>query len=95
MKKYEAVRRGRPLPFWCGAVAADRCQERYVGTAGPPIMKGSLATKSIGSPFAIQPAQPKLAALIVRFPAVLNRTGSDGGSGYWIPTKGWSVRFVA
>ena len=25
----------------------------------------------------------------------LNRTGSDGGSGYWIPTKGWSDRCVA
>ena len=27
--------------------------------------------------------------------ARLNRTGSDGGSGYWIPTKGWSDRCVA
>lgn len=27
--------------------------------------------------------------------AYLNRPGSDGGSGYWIPTRGWSVRFVA
>ena len=25
----------------------------------------------------------------------VNRTGSDGGSGYWISTSGWSVRFVA
>ena len=25
----------------------------------------------------------------------LNRPGSDGGSGYWIPTMSWSVRFVA
>lgn len=25
----------------------------------------------------------------------MNRPGSDGGSGYWIPTRGWSVRFVA
>ena len=25
----------------------------------------------------------------------VNRPGSDGGSGYWIPTRGWSVRFVA
>jgi len=25
----------------------------------------------------------------------LNRTGSDGDSGYWISTRGWSVRFVA
>jgi hypothetical protein len=25
----------------------------------------------------------------------LNRTGSDGGSGYWTSTSGWSVRFVA
>ncbi len=25
----------------------------------------------------------------------VNRTGSDGGSGYWISTRGWSVRFVA
>jgi hypothetical protein len=22
----------------------------------------------------------------------VNRPGSDGGSGYWIPTRGWSVR---
>jgi CheY-like chemotaxis protein len=27
--------------------------------------------------------------------AELNRTGSDGGSGYWIPTRVWAVRFVA
>ena len=26
---------------------------------------------------------------------VLNRTGSDGDSGYWIPTRVWSARFVA
>ncbi|QTO38656.1 PrgI family protein [Tessaracoccus sp. MC1865] len=26
---------------------------------------------------------------------VMNRTGPDGGSGYWIPTRCWSVRFVA
>ena len=25
----------------------------------------------------------------------LKRTGSGGGSGYWISTRGWSVRFVA
>ena len=25
----------------------------------------------------------------------LNRTGSDGDSGYWIPTRVWSARFVA
>jgi hypothetical protein len=25
----------------------------------------------------------------------VNRPGSDGGSGYWISTSGWSVRFVA
>jgi hypothetical protein len=25
----------------------------------------------------------------------VNRTGSDGDSGYWIPTRSWSVRFVA
>ena len=25
----------------------------------------------------------------------VNRTGSDGGSGYWIPTRVWSARFVA
>ena len=25
----------------------------------------------------------------------MNRPGSDGGSGYWISTRGWSVRFVA
>ena len=25
----------------------------------------------------------------------LNRPGSDGDSRYWIPTRGWSVRFVA
>ena len=25
----------------------------------------------------------------------MNRTGSDGDSGYWISTRGWSVRFVA
>lgn len=25
----------------------------------------------------------------------VNRPGSDGGSGYWISTRGWSVRFVA
>ncbi|SDP27761.1 DNA-binding transcriptional regulator of sugar metabolism, DeoR/GlpR family [Nakamurella panacisegetis] len=25
----------------------------------------------------------------------VNRTGSDGGSSYWIPARGWSVRFVA
>ena len=27
--------------------------------------------------------------------SVLNRPGFDGGSGYWISTRGWSVRFVA
>ena len=36
-----------------------------------------------------QPHQP------ATLPDLLNRPGSDGGSGYWIPTKGWSVRFVA
>ena len=25
----------------------------------------------------------------------VNRTGTDGGSGYWISTRGWSVRFLA
>ena len=25
----------------------------------------------------------------------LNRTGSDGDSGYWISTRVWSIRFVA
>jgi len=25
----------------------------------------------------------------------VNRTGSDGDSGYWISTRGWSLRFVA
>jgi hypothetical protein len=25
----------------------------------------------------------------------MNRPGSDGGSGYWISTRVWSVRFVA
>ena len=25
----------------------------------------------------------------------VNRTGSDGDSGYWIPTRCWSARFVA
>jgi len=25
----------------------------------------------------------------------VNRPGSDRGSGYWISTSGWSVRFVA
>lgn len=26
---------------------------------------------------------------------LVNRPGSGGGSGYWISTRGWSVRFVA
>ena len=26
---------------------------------------------------------------------IMKRTGSGGGSGYWISTRGWSVRFVA
>ena len=26
---------------------------------------------------------------------VVKRPSSDGGSGYWISTRGWSVRFVA
>ncbi len=34
--------------------------------------------------------QPKLNAR-----QEVNRTGSDGGSGYWISTRVWSVRFVA
>ena len=25
----------------------------------------------------------------------MNRPGSDGGSGYWISTRGWSVRFAS
>ncbi|MGZ4585817.1 MAG: FAD-dependent oxidoreductase [Mycobacterium sp.] len=31
----------------------------------------------------------------IRKQAPVNRPGSDGGSGYWISTRGWSVRFVA
>ena len=35
-------------------------------------------------------------AVLVHRPAeVLIRPGSGGGSGYWISTRGWSVRFVA
>ena len=30
-----------------------------------------------------------------RLQKALNRPGFDGGSGYWIPTRVWSVRFVA
>lgn len=84
------------IPVALITACGSQDQQRTAGNDPLP-QTLSASSKPAAAPRPAQVVQERVCGAFDALTAsrTLNRPGSAGGSGYWIPTRGWAVRWAS